>query len=64
MDDTISERKTGHFFNNPEKIREYKREYNKQKITCECGSIHRRDGKADHKKSPKHQKFIISEQVI
>lgn len=32
----------------------------KEKITCVCGSIFRRDGKSTHEKSIKHQKYISS----
>ena len=54
---------------NKDKINELQREYNKQNkdkikerkrqpFTCECGSIVRIDGKLEHLKSKKHQRFL------
>ncbi len=53
-------------------VKERKKEYDKQyreknkeelkkKYTCICGSTLRRDGKRNHEKSKKHQKFIESQ---
>lgn len=54
-----------YYQNNKEKAKEY-REKNKEateerqgkKITCECGSTFRIDGKIRHEKSKKHCEFI------
>ena len=44
-----------------EHIAEYHKEYRKkEKIVCECGSVIRRDKKARHERSKKHQKYIAS----
>ena len=52
---------------NKEKMKEYQEnnkekiaEKMKQKITCECGSVIRIDGKYQHKKSKKHKAYIQS----
>ncbi len=34
------------------------KQHSKEKITCDCGSIVRRDGISKHKKSKKHIKFL------
>ena len=41
---------------NKEKIKEYQ----SQKITCVCGSIHRKIDKARHMKTSKHTNFLKS----
>lgn len=48
LDEKIEKKK--YYEKNKEKIRE--------KITCECGSIFRKDGISKHKKSDKHIKFM------
>lgn len=66
--DHIKKYYEGYYLNNIEKINEYKKEYyqktkdkqlqkQKEKIECECGSIVRRGGLAEHKKSNKHMKW-------
>ena len=41
-------------------VREQVLEQRKQKITCECGSVHRRDEKYRHLKTKKHQAYVAS----
>ena len=43
---------------NKEKLTEYKKEYNKEKLTCDCGCIFRKDGLIRHQKSSKHIKLM------
>jgi len=38
---------------------EYNKTYIKEQITCDCGSVFRRDCKGNHMKSEKHKKFIL-----
>lgn len=50
---------------NKEKLALYKKEYaskNKDKITCECGSTMLYTGRNKHKKTKKHQNFLISQE--
>ena len=47
--------------NNKEYQKEYREKYKdkiSEKITCECGSIHRRGGKERHLRTNKHKSFI------
>lgn len=37
-----------------------KRKRNAEKLTCECGRTHRRDGKIDHLASKYHQEWVTS----
>jgi hypothetical protein len=46
--------------NNKEKIKKYQ-EYFKEKVSCVCGDIIRRDGLSKHKKSKKHLDKIIQD---
>jgi hypothetical protein len=50
----ISEKKKKYQLENKEKIAEQR----KVKITCSCGSIFRKNDKARHERTKKHQKFI------
>tara|TARA_R110002126_G_scaffold268823_2_gene412390 strand:- start:1714 stop:1887 length:174 start_codon:yes stop_codon:yes gene_type:complete len=34
------------------------REYNKIKISCDCGAFYSRGGQSRHEKSKRHKKFI------
>ena len=38
-------------------------EKKKEKVTCECGSICRKDGITEHKKSKKHIDFINNQNL-
>jgi hypothetical protein len=53
--DKLNEQKKSHYHENKEEINSKKRE---EKITCECGSIVRKDGLQEHKQSKKHQEYI------
>jgi len=57
----IKEYKKEYRENNKEKINEKHKEYNKQKITCNCGSIIRIGGKARHLKTQKHLASLSTE---
>lgn len=52
--------KQDYYIINKEKIQQYKSE----KITCECGSIIQRGGKALHSKSKKHQAYLNNQSQI
>ena len=54
--ESIKERKKLYREKNKESIKERKAKI----ITCECGSEHRHDAKANHLKTKKHQNFIES----
>lgn len=43
---------------NKEQIKAYKKEYNKQKHICICGSVYRKDSKSRHIKTKKHKQFV------
>ena len=65
--DKILEGKKQYREANKDKIKQYREanreqvlEQRKQKITCDCGSIHRRDDKSKHLKSKKHQAYVAS----
>jgi len=66
----IKEKTKEHYENNKEKLLEQKKEYRqnnkeqiaeklKEKVTCECGSIIRKDTLSKHIKTIKHSKYII-----
>jgi hypothetical protein len=44
-------------------VKEYRKQYYKEKITCECGAIVRKGDISTHKKTIKHQKFINNNQI-
>ena len=52
--DKIKQRSKQYRIDNAEAIKKY----SKEKITCGCGSIVRRDGIAEHKRSKKHIKYL------
>jgi len=54
----IAEKKKEYYENNKEKIAEKQNAYGKEKVTCECGCIIRRDSLAKHKKSNKHLELM------
>ena len=58
----ILERKKQNYQDNKERILERNEQYNKQKVTCGCGSTVRRDSLARHNKSKKHQKWVEQQQ--
>jgi hypothetical protein len=55
----ISEKNKEYYEKNKEQILEKYKEKNKEKITCECGSICSLSKLSRHKKSKKHLKIII-----
>ena len=54
----IVERKKQYYEQNKEQIVEQHKQYGKQKITCDCGCIIRRDSMIKHKRSKKHQDLM------
>lgn len=53
--------------NNKQKIIEINKNYrdnNSYKITCECGSMHRKIDKSQHLKTKKHQDYLKSLEVV
>jgi hypothetical protein len=63
--DRIRERQKQHRLANLQEMRERDKQYkiayaekNKEKISCECGSDFRRDGKSTHLKTKKHLEFL------
>jgi hypothetical protein len=53
-----SRTKQQYYCNNKDYIKEFKKEYNKIKFQCECGSLIRKDNKQKHFRSKKHIDFI------
>ena len=54
----IAERKKKWYKNNREKLKEQMKVYGKEKVTCECGCIIRRDTLIRHKKTNKHLELM------
>ena len=47
-----------------ETIEEYRKQYNKNKYVCECGSICRNTDKSRHFKTIKHQQFVSQQETL
>jgi len=60
---TETEYKKEYYEENKEQILEKQKEYNKEKITCECGSICRQGDISHHKKTKKHIDFIVQKSI-
>jgi len=67
----ISTKRKEYYKENKEDIKAYKRQFyqdnkeeinkkSKEKVTCECGSIVRKSGIAEHRKTKKHNKLMCS----